>query len=262
MAGQRIKNIRRLVNIVLILIKYGFGGIAGRMRIFPFVGVLTRIVFRDKGMDSLSVPKRIRLVLEDLGPTFVKLGQIASTRADVLPPAWVEEFKKLQDKVTPVPFNEIRDAVEAALGAPIENKFATFSETPVASASIAQVHLATLRNGAEVAVKVKRPGIGPVIASDMSVMHTLATLMERYVQGARMFKPLEVVSEFERVITKEQDLSIEGSNMERFSSIFEGNSDVQIPKVFWDYSTPDILTMERIYGTPIDEVEALQSKGV
>ncbi len=262
MATQRIKNIRRLVSIVFVLVRYGFGGIAGRMRIIPFINVFTRIFFTGKGMDALSVPKRIRLVLEDLGPTFVKLGQIASTRADVFPPEWIDEFKNLQDKVAPVPYSAVKAAVESALGAPLEDKFASFTETPVASASIAQVHLATLRDGTEVAVKVKRPGIGPVIDADMSVMHTLAHLMERYVQGARMFRPVEVVTEFERVITKEQDLSIEGASMERFSAIFKGNSDVQIPRVYWDYSNADVLTMERIYGTPIDEVEILRSKGV
>ncbi len=262
MTGHRIKNIRRLVSIVVVLVRYGFGGIAASMRILPFVSLFTRIFFKNKGLETLSVPHRIRLVLEDLGPTYVKLGQIASTRADVLPPGWIEEFKKLQDKVTPVPFSEIKAAVEAALGAPLEDKFASFSEQPVASASIAQVHLAALRDGTAVAVKVKRPGIAPVIDSDMSVMHTLARLMERYVKGARMFKPVEVVEEFERVITKEQNLSIEGGNMERFTAIFKDNSDVQIPKVYWDYTTEDVLTMERIYGTPIDEGDVIRSKGV
>jgi len=262
MRGSRIKDIRRLVGIARTLTKYGFGGVVGRMRIIPFVGSIQRVFSSKKGMDALTVPQRIRLVLEDLGPTFVKLGQIASTRADLLPPSWIDEFKKLQDKVPPVPFEEIRKVVEASLGAPIENNFSSFSEEPVASASIAQVHLARLRSGEEVAVKVRRPGIARVIDSDMSVMHTMARLFERYVEGARRYRPVEVVDEFERVITKEQDLSIEGANMERFSKIFEGNANVQIPRVYWDYTTEDVLTMEAIHGTPIDEVEILREKGV
>ncbi len=262
MHGSRIKDIRRLASIAMTLTKYGFGGVAARMKILPFVASIQRVLFPRKEMDSLSVPRRIRLVLEDLGPTYIKLGQIASTRADILPPGWVEEFKKLQDKVPPVPFSEIRSVVEKSLDAPLENNFASFSETPVASASIAQVHIATLRNGEKAAVKVKRPGIGKIIAADMSVMHTMAHLLERYVQGARRYRPVEVVDEFERVITREQDLSIEGANMERFSKIFEGNADVQIPRVFWDYTSEDVLTMEAIDGTPIDEVEVLKSKGV
>ncbi len=262
MHGSRIKNIRRLGSIALTLSRYGFGSVAARMRILPFVGTLQRVFSSKKGMDALSVPQRIRLVLEDLGPTFIKLGQIASTRADLLPPGWIEEFKKLQDKVPPVPFSEIKAVVEGSLGAPLVNNFSSFSEDPVASASIAQVHLATLRSGEEVAVKIKRPGIARIIDSDMSVMHTMAHLLERYVHGARRYRPTEVVDEFERVITKEQDLSIEGANMERFSKIFEGNTAVQIPHVYWNYTTENILTMEAIHGTPIDEVEILRSKGV
>ncbi len=262
MYGSRIKDIRRLASIAMTLTKYGFGGVAARMRILPLLGPLQRVFFPKKDMESLSVPRRIRLVLEDLGPTYIKLGQIASTRADILPPGWVEEFKKLQDKVPPVSFAEIKGVVEEALGAPLENNFASFSETPVASASIAQVHLAQLRSGEKVAVKVKRPGIGKVIAADMSVMHTMAHLLERYVPGARRYRPVEVVDEFERVITREQDLSIEGANMERFSKIFEGNEDVQIPRVYWDYTTEDVLTMEAIDGVPIDEVETLKAEGV
>ncbi len=262
MYGSRIKDIRRLLSIAMTLTKYGFGGVAARMRILPLLGPLQKVLFPRKGVDGLSVPRRIRLVLEDLGPTYIKLGQIASTRADILPPGWVEEFKKLQDKVPPVSFSEIKGVVEEALGAPIENNFASFSETPVASASIAQVHLAQLRSGEKVAVKVKRPGIGKVIAADMSVMHTMAHLLERYVPGARRYRPVEVVDEFERVITREQDFTIEGANMERFSKIFEGNTAVQIPHVFWGHTTEDVLTMEAIDGTPIDEVETLRKKGV
>ncbi len=262
MYWSRIKDIRRLASIAMTLTKYGFGGVAARMKILPLVGPLQRVLFPKKEMESLSVPRRIRLVLEDLGPTYIKLGQIASTRADILPPGWVEEFKKLQDKVPPVSFPEIKAVVEEALGAPLENNFASFSEVPVASASIAQVHLAQLRSGEKVAVKVKRPGIGKIIAADMSVMHTIAHLLERYVPGARRYRPVEVVDEFERVITREQDLSIEGANMERFSKIFEGNEDVQIPRVYWDYTTEDVLTMEAIEGVPIDEAETLKAEGV
>jgi len=260
--GSNIKNIRRLGGIALALTKYGCGGIAARMRILPLLGPLQRVFFPKKEMGGLSVPMRIRLVLEDLGPTYIKLGQIASTRADILPPGWVEELKKLQDSVPAVPFPEIKRVVESSLGAPLENNFASFSETPVASASIAQVHRARLRSGGEVAVKVKRPGIGRVIDSDMSVMHTVAHLLERYVQGARRYRPVEVVDEFERVITREQDFSIEGASMERFSKMFEGNEDVQIPRVYWKYTTGEVLTMEAIEGTPIDEVETLRRQGV
>jgi len=262
MANQTYRNIRRLNSIVVTLIRYGFGSLARDLRIFPpFFSALERI-FVSKKAQGLSTPVRVRLVLEELGPTFIKLGQIASTRADLLPPDWVEEFKKLQDMVPPVPFEEVKKTVEATLKAPIGSKFATFDSVPIASASIAQVHFAELFDGSKVAVKVKRPGIENIIESDISVMHTIAGLLEKYISASRRYRPREVVSEFERVIRNEQNLSVEGVNVTRFYNIFKDDPQVQIPQVFWDYTTEDVLTMERIYGTPIDEVETLKAKGV
>jgi len=262
MASQTLRNIRRLNSIAVTLIRYGFGRFAADLRILPpFFSALER-VFVSKKARGLSTPVRLRLVLEELGPTFIKLGQIASTRADLLPPDWVEEFKKLQDMVPPVAFDEIEKAVEASLKAPIGSKFSSFDKEPVASASIAQVHFAELFDGAKVAVKVKRPGIEKVIDSDISVMHTVAALLEKYVAASRRYRPKEVVSEFERVIRNEQNLSNEGVNITRFYNIFKDDPQVQIPRVFWDYTTEDVLTMERISGTPIDEVETLKSRGI
>lgn len=260
-AHRAYKNIRRLNRIIVTLIKYGFGGIASELRIFPFFPRIERLVISKKAV-SLSVPERIRLVLEELGPAFVKLGQIASTRADLLPPEWVNEFKKLQDMVPPFPFEDVRKTVESSLGAPIEAKFKSFDETPVASASIAQVHYATLLDGRDVAVKVKRPGIEKTIGADLSVMHTVAGLLERYVPASRNYRPMEVVSEFERIIKNEQDLAAEGSNMQRFREFFQGDESVHIPETYWGYTTRDILTMERISGTPIDEVDKIREKGI
>ncbi|MBI5492949.1 MAG: 2-polyprenylphenol 6-hydroxylase [Deltaproteobacteria bacterium] len=262
MGNQTFKNIRRLNRIVVTLIRYGFGGIVSELRILPPVFSRVERLFVSKKNLDRSVPERIRLVLEELGPTFIKLGQIASTRADLLPPDWVDEFKKLQDMVPPVAFDEVRKAVEGSLKAPISAKFASFSPQPVASASIAQVHYAELLDGTKVAVKVKRPGISKIIESDISVMETVAGLIDRYVPAWRRYRPREVVREFERVIKNEQDLSVEGVNLNRFNTMFKGDPTVQIPKVYWDYTTEDVLTMERISGTPIDEIETLKGKGI
>ncbi|MFQ5735717.1 MAG: 2-polyprenylphenol 6-hydroxylase [Thermodesulfobacteriota bacterium] len=263
MRNNTYKNIRRLNRIAVTLIRYGFGGLAAQLHIFPtFFSVVERVFVSRKKVEGLSVPERIRLVLEELGPTFIKLGQIASTRADVLPPEWVDEFKKLQDMVPPVPFEDIRKVVERSLKAPLSEKFASFEEAPVASASIAQVHYAVLLDGSQVAVKVKRPGIGRVIEADISVMKTVAGLLERYVPASRRYRSKEVVREFERVISVEQDLSVEGVNMDRFGKMFKDEPRVQIPKVWWDYTTEDVLTMERISGTPIDEPEKIRAKGL
>lgn len=262
MPKQTYKNIRRLNQIVVTLIKYGFGGLAAELRIIPFLSTFERIFVSRKRTEGLSTPERIRLVLEELGPTFIKLGQIASTRADLLPPDWVDEFKKLQDMVPPVAFSEVKQVIESSLKAPLSSKFANFSEVPVASASIAQVHYAELLDGTKVAVKVKRTGIDKIIESDMSIMETIAGLFEKYVPASRRYRPKDVVSEFERVIKNEQDLSIEGVNLNRFYTMFKGDPTIQIPKVYWDYTSEDVLTMERISGTPIDEVENLKSKGL
>ena len=163
MQPKTYTNIRRLHRIVVILIRYGFGGLVRELRLFPFLAVLERLFFFKKAKKALSIPERIRMVLEELGPTFIKLGQVASTRADLLPPEWIEELKKLQDAVPPFAFEKVKEVVEYGLKAPLSEKFKNFEETPCASASIAQVHYAVLMDGQEAAVKVKRPGIDRII---------------------------------------------------------------------------------------------------
>ena len=256
------KNIHRLHQIVTILIKHGFGGVVKELKLFPFISIFERLFFFRKARKELSIPARMRLVLEELGPTFTKLGQVASTRADLLPPEWIEELKKLQDMVPPFPFEKVKEVVETSLNAPLHTKFKTFDKVPCASASIAQVHYAVLMDGNNVAVKVKRPGIDKIIQSDISVMRTIANLLDRYVPRAKRYRPIDVVNEFARVIQKEQDFTVEGANANRFYRMFETDSTVQIPKVFWDYTTIEVLTLERIYGTPLDEVKKIKAQGL
>ena len=262
MQTRTYQNIRRFHKIVAILIKYGFGGLVKELKLFPFLASLERVLFFRRTKKALSIPERIRLVLEELGPTFIKLGQVASTRADLLPPEWIEELKKLQDAVPPFPFEKVKEVVEHGLKAPLSEKFKTFEETPCASASIAQVHYAVLMDGQEAAVKVKRPGIDKIIESDISVMHTIAYLLDRYVPQAKRYRPVEVVNEFARVIHREQDFTVEGANVNRFCKMFEGDTTVKVPEVFWDYTTSEVLTLERIYGTPLDETEKIKAKGL
>jgi len=262
MQTRTYQNIRRFHKIVAILIKYGFGGLVKELKLFPFLASLERVLFFRRTKKALSIPERIRLVLEELGPTFIKLGQVASTRADLLPPEWIEELKKLQDAVPPFAFEKVKEVVEHGLKAPISEKFKNFEETPCASASIAQVHYAVLMDGQEAAVKVKRPGIDKIIESDISVMHTIAYLLDRYVPQAKRYRPVEVVNEFARVIHREQDFTVEGANVNRFCKMFEGDTTVKVPEVFWDYTTSEVLTLERIYGTPLDETEKIKAKGL
>jgi ubiquinone biosynthesis protein len=259
---QTLGNIRRIKDIAVTLVRWGFGGVVAGLGVPSFLSAALRLLpIKRRGAD-LAVPERIRRVLEDLGPTFVKLGQIASTRADLLPPEWIGELKKLQDMVPPFPFEDARAVVERSLGAPIGERFASFDVVPVASASIAQVHFAELRDGSKAAVKVKRPGIDRMIESDISIMMTMARLLESHVPASRRYRPVEVVEEFARVIKNEQDLSIEGVNVNRFHNMFKGDPGVQIPRVYWDYTSRDVLTMERVSGTPIDEIERIKALGL
>lgn len=253
--------IGRLNKIIRVLAKYGFGEVAGKIKVFSLIPFFA---FGKKYQDK-STGVRIRLVLEELGPTFIKLGQVASTRADVFPSDWIEELKKLQDNVPPIAFSEVKLSIERSLKKPIGEIFETFDETPTASASIAQVHFATIkvdRKIKNVAVKVKRPNIEETIEADLSVMLLVAELLEKHVRQARRYRAIDIVGEFARVIHREQDLSVEGGNLHRFRRIFKDEERLYIPDVYWDYTTPDVLTMERISGVPIDEVDAIAAKGL
>ncbi|MFQ5328898.1 MAG: 2-polyprenylphenol 6-hydroxylase [Thermodesulfobacteriota bacterium] len=264
MALTNYRNIKRLHRIVSVLIKYGFGWLVKDMRLFSYATAVQRLILfrKARGKEGLTTPERVRMVLEELGPSFVKLGQVVSTRADLLPPGWVEEFRKLQDMVPPITFEAAKGVVERSLKEPLANTFKTFEEEPVASASIAQVHYATLPDGTPVAVKVRRPGIGKVIESDISVMYTVARLIDRYVPNLKRYRPTEVVDEFSRIIHKEQDFTIEGANTNRFQRIFDGDPTVHIPTVYWEHTTHEVLTLERLEGIPFDEVDRIKGMGI
>ncbi|MEE8575569.1 MAG: 2-polyprenylphenol 6-hydroxylase [Thermodesulfobacteriota bacterium] len=259
---NKYRNFKRIQRIFSVLIRYGFGGLVSELKILPYFSTIQKLLFFRRRGRGLSIPVRIRLVLEELGPSFVKLGQIASTRADVLPYEWIEEFKKLQDMVPAEPFDKVKRVIEKSLKAPITEKFATFEEKPVASASIAQVHLATLHDGTEVAVKVRRPNIENIIEADISVMQILADLAARYIPTARRYQPVAVVEEFARIIHREQDMNIEAANINLFRKLFKDEDRLQIPEVYWEHTSTEVLTMERIYGTPMDEIEKIQKLGL
>jgi ubiquinone biosynthesis protein len=259
---EQYTNIKRLHQIVRTLIRYGFGSIVAEMNVLPYSSILRKFFFFKRAGRGKSVPVRVRLMLEELGPTYIKLGQIASTRADALPPEWIEELKKLQDMVPPDSGTEIRKIVEHSLGSPISETFKSFNTSPEASASVAQVHYAELPDGTEVAIKVRRPRIKQTIESDISVMRQVALLMERYIPSLVRYRPLEVVNEFSRVIHRELDMKVEATNAEHFAKIFAGDKRIQIPRVYWNYTTEELLTMDRLNGVPIDETELIKEKGL
>ena len=258
-----IKNINRLRQILNILIRHGFGELVSQLHIFR-IYIIGKRFFTPKAEDvrsHRSTPERLRLALEELGPTFVKLGQLMSTRADWFPDEWSTEFKKLQDKVPPFPFEQVRELVEKELGKPLTEVYASFDITPVASASIAQVHFATLKDGRELAVKVRRPEIGKILDSDISIMYVIANLIVKYVPDWARFRPVEVVREFHKTIRQELDFTIEATRADRFRRNFKDDPEAYFPRVYWEYSSKKVLTMERISGIPIDEAEPLKAAG-
>ncbi len=207
-------------------------------------------------------PVRIRLVLEDLGPIFVKFGQILSTRRDLLPDDLAVELAKLQDQVPPFSGTEARALIERAWDKPLEAELDDFSETPLASASIAQVHAARLKDGREVVVKVLRPRIEKTIRRDIGLLYVIAELAQRYWKDGRRLRPVALVAEYEKTIFDELDLQREAANASVLRRNFLGSEAIYIPEVHWHLTRPNVMVTERIYGTPVGEVETLKAQGI
>ncbi len=227
----------------------------------PGLRLLTRIV--SVGRD-LRRPRgeRLRLALEGLGPIFVKFGQVLSTRRDLLPPDIADQLALLQDRVPPFPSGQAVATIERAFGRPIDQVFASFEREPVASASIAQVHFATLFDGREVAVKVLRPGMLPVIEKDLALMHMMAGWVERLSADGRRLKPREVVAEFDIYLHDELDLLREAANAAQLRRNMNGLNLVMIPEIVWDFCSTEVMVMERMKGVPINQVQRLRDAGV
>jgi len=253
----------RLIRIQRVLLRYGLDEFVFNLHLFRPLRYLTYLspsYFLGKRKGSRG--ERLRKALEDLGPIFVKFGQILSTRQDLLPPDIGEELTKLQDNVPPFADNLARQIIEKSLEVPIEDVFSAFSESPLASASVAQVHTATLHTGEDVVVKVLRPGIEKVINSDVALLYTLAELANKYWDEAKRLKPLEVVQEFDHTIHDELDLVREAANASQLRRNFEDSDQLYVPDVYWDYTRQNVMVMERIYGTPIGKIDELREKGV
>ncbi|HET6725795.1 MAG TPA: ubiquinone biosynthesis regulatory protein kinase UbiB, partial [Gammaproteobacteria bacterium] len=204
---------------------------------------------------------RLRLALEDLGPVFIKFGQALSTRRDLLPPDFAVELALLQDKVPPFPGEQARALIEGSLGESVETLFRDFDETPLASASIAQVHAATLKDGTAAVVKVLRPAIEKVIRSDIDVLYLLADLASRYWRESRRLRPREIVVEYEKTLFDELDLMREAANASQLRRNFLNADELYVPEVYWDYINRNVMVMERVGGIPISNVAALHAGG-
>jgi ubiquinone biosynthesis protein len=206
-------------------------------------------------------PVRVRKMLEELGPTYVKIGQVLSMRPDLIPPEYVKEFSNLYDKAAPIPFEKIKKRVESELGKPLEEVYKSFTETPIASASMGQVHKAELLDGTKVVVKVQRPGIREIIDTDIDIVYFFANLAEKNIKSMRTFRPIEVVHELETMLHNEINYLFEAKNAERIYMNFTKVPWVKIPKIFPDYSTKRILTMELIEGKRLTK-KGFSAKGI
>jgi ubiquinone biosynthesis protein len=243
----------RLEEIIEVLAKYEFIDIIKRTRL---KSTINRLFRTDKFLEDLqaSDPERILLVFEELGTTFIKFGQILSTRPDIVGNDISRELAKLQDNVPPNSFISIKEQIERELKNPLEDIFLEFDETPVASASIAQVHRAKLKNGSLVAVKIQRPDIIEQIKKDITIMRYLGGLLERRISNLRYYNISGVIDEFERAIIKELDFGLEARSMEKFGSYFESNSHICVPNNYPRYSTTKVLTMDYIDGVKITNI--------
>ncbi|WP_347258377.1 ubiquinone biosynthesis regulatory protein kinase UbiB [Methylocaldum sp.] len=259
----RPKQIRRLLHIQRVLVRHGLDELVLATHLFRpirFVGTLSPNYWLGAKDEPRGV--RIRRTLEDLGPIFVKFGQTLSTRRDLLPDDIAEELIKLQDRVPAFPGSDAKAIVEQALGQPVSLVFAEFEETPLASASVAQVHAARLHDGQDVVVKVLRPGIEKQIRSDIALLYELARLAQRFWSDAKRLRPIEVVAEFEKTILDELDLVREAANAAEMRRRFEDSEILYIPKIYWPYTRRQVLVMERISGIPVSDVETLKREGV
>ncbi|MDD2581961.1 MAG: AarF/UbiB family protein [Desulfuromonadaceae bacterium] len=261
--NRNIRSIRRYLNIVRVLSTYGFDQALEMLGLADMV-VRSRKLFRRPVPDiaRLTAAERMRLALEELGPTFVKLGQILSTRADVIPHAFVHEFEKLQDNVPSFSFEEVLSQIAAGLGGPVEQFFAEIDPVPLAAASIAQVHRARLKTGEDVVIKVRRPGIVEVVESDISALMSLAGLAERHVPGSELYDPIGIVREFARTIRREMDFSREAHTIEKFRDNFIKTPWMYFPHVYWEQTSRAILTMEYIPGVKISDMGKLSEQGL
>jgi ubiquinone biosynthesis protein len=256
--GRTLKNASRLRVIVSVFAKHGFYNIAERINLGRFV--LERLSsYADE--ERYTMAERVRMSFEELGPTFVKLGQVLASRPDLVPDDFIQEFSKLHDRVNPLPFEVIEQVMKEEFGNQLYEHFQSFDPKPLGSASIAQVHKAILKDGTSVVVKVQRPGIIHTINEDLSVLYFLAELLEKYVEETRALNPVAIVDEYFKTLELETNFVVEANNIRRFSQNFKGETAIHIPKVYFPLTTERVLTMETLEGIPLSSEEALRQTG-
>jgi ubiquinone biosynthesis protein len=259
-----MRELPRLQEITTVLIRHGLGEFVRRIGIAGVLERAGRIVHwgEAKEAEKLETPQRMRRALEELGPTFVKLGQVMATRVDLFPPAWIAEFEKLQADVPPVPFETLLPELEAALGRSPFEVFGEVETRPYAAASIAQVHRARLKDGTPVVLKIRRPGVREKIDADLRLLRRVSELIESEVPEARRYRPAEIAAQFARSLEREVDFVVETRNIERFTQNFEHDENVIIPKIYPEFTSDVLLVQQHVAGIPATDTAAVEMAGL
>ncbi|NMX21093.1 ABC transporter [ANME-1 cluster archaeon GoMg4] len=254
--SRTYRHINRYREIIAILVKYGFGDVLAKLELQKHLEFGKGFILGKAAAEiaALSHWERVRMALEELGPTFVKFGQIMSTRPDMVPQELIIELEKLQEDVPPFPTEDAKRIIKEELGSPVDRIFRDLTDSPIASASVAQVYEAVLPDGEEVAIKVRRPDIDRIIEVDLEIMLHVATLVERHLKELEIADPVGIVEEFARVIKKEQDFRIEAAHIERFASNFQSDLTIHVPHVYREFSSSKVLTMEFIGGIKVSDI--------
>lgn len=257
--GKTLKNVARLRTILGVFAKHGLKNLIEKINLGEF---LTSTTTDSGDTENFSVPTRIRLSFEELGPTFVKFGQLLASRPDLIPDEYLREMSILHDQVQPLPFSTIETVLQEHLGSQWKSKFKYVDEKPLGSASIAQVHKAQLMNGEEVVLKVQRPGIVQTINDDLNVLYFIAELLVRYIPEVEPFNPIGMVDEYFRTLELETNFVVEANNMRKFSENFKAQSDIIIPRVHFDLTTEHVLVMQAVPGLPLSHADSLKQPGI
>ncbi|NOX79855.1 MAG: AarF/ABC1/UbiB kinase family protein [Deltaproteobacteria bacterium] len=261
--GRTYRHLNRYRRILRVLFKYGFADLVEGLHIDQYLETGLQMINRKprEQIEKKSRPERLRMAMEELGPTFIKLGQLLSTRPDFVAPAYLSELAKLQDDVAPFPAEAVDDIFFTETGKKPGDLFQSFEERPMAAASIGQVHRATLLDGSEVVVKVQRPDIEEIIAVDLEILAHIASLMEQYLEEVQGHRPTVIVEEFARSLAREIDYTVESFNIQRFARQFKGNPAIYVPAIYSDLCTERILVMEYVRGVKVSHVETLRQQG-
>lgn len=255
--ARMVRNLLRSQEIMTVFFRHGFGDLMRRMGLDKYLPSLREEGEPGKdGPELKTAPRHFREALEELGGAFVKLGQLLSTRADILPATWTDELARLQDEVSPIDFDTVKWQLERELG-PVESSFYSVESVPLAAGSIAQVHRGLTRENDEVVIKIRKPGVKRTIFQDCEILEALVELLEKHVPESRAYRPVGIVQQFREAITEELDFNTEAQNLDRFRADFEGHPSFMFPQVYWDQTTERVLTMELVSGIKVSLVEKL-----